>query len=307
MNVHEWSLVIFTIITQMAVGSFVLLGGIHFFAARKYGIENADKLSDRALLAIGPVLVVGVIATFFHLGNPINAPRAISNLGSSWLSREIALVLVFTVGGAVFAFMQWRKIATSTVRNAIALIVAAVGLMLVYAMASVYVLPTVPAWNTAVTPLSFFLTTFLLGALAIGAAYVITYWRLRDSDGDDEKVQYNIVAITLRWLALISLVLLGVQFVVIPLYVAGLATNPAPAAAASAALLTEANGLWFAVRLGLLFLGAGVFSIFIYRSAGEEAQIQVMGYMAYGAFALVLVAEIMGRYLFYASMVRIGI
>lgn len=307
MNVHEWSLVIFTIITQMAVGSFVLLGGIHFFAARKYGIENADKLSDRALLAIGPVLVLGVIATFFHLGNPINAPRAISNLGSSWLSREIALVLVFTVGGAVFAFMQWRKIGSSTIRNVIALVIAAVGLVLIYAMASVYLLPTIPAWNTFITPVSFYVTTFLLGALAIGSAYVITYWRLRGHEGDAEKVQYNIVAITLRWLALISLVMLGVQFVVIPLYVAGLATNPTPAAMESAMILTEVNSIWFVLRLGLLFVGAGVFSLFLYRSAGNEAQIRVIGNLAYGAFALVFIAEVIGRYLFYTSMVRIGI
>ena len=79
MNTNEWALIIFTVVMQMAVGSFIILGGVHFFAARRNGIAEADKLSDRALLAIGPVVVFGLLVTFLHLGNPINAPRAIAN------------------------------------------------------------------------------------------------------------------------------------------------------------------------------------------------------------------------------------
>ena len=89
MNTHDWALVAFTIMAQMSVGSFVVLGIVHFFAARRAGPAEADRLSDRALLIIGPVMVLGMLASFFHLGNPINAYNAIGNIGSSWLSREI--------------------------------------------------------------------------------------------------------------------------------------------------------------------------------------------------------------------------
>jgi len=91
-NLREWALIIFTVFAQMSVGSFVILGILHFLAARKIKLEEADRLSDRALLAIGPVLVLGLLASFAHLGNPLNAPRAVTNLATSWLSREIFLV-----------------------------------------------------------------------------------------------------------------------------------------------------------------------------------------------------------------------
>ena len=56
MEVREWALITFSILAQMSVGSFIVLGAVHYFAQRKSGEKQADELSDRALLAIGPVL-----------------------------------------------------------------------------------------------------------------------------------------------------------------------------------------------------------------------------------------------------------
>lgn len=309
MDANEWSLIIFTVVMQMAVGSFVILGGVHFFASRRYSETDADLLADRALLAIGPLVILSLLVTFLHLGNPTNAPRAITNIGSSWLSREIGLALLFTIGGAVFAFMQWRKISTPSIRNGVALVVAAIGLVLVYAMSRVYhMLVTVPAWNTLATPISFFLTTFLLGTLAVGVAYVANYWYMKRKESlADKQVQFDILATTLRWIALLSIVLLGIQFVVIPLYVADLAANASPAAEESISILLEENGVLFALRLILLFLGAGIFAVFVYMNTSSEAKARIAGNLAYAAFAFVLISEIIGRFLFYASMARIGL
>lgn len=307
MATQEWPLIVFTVVMQLAVGSFVILGGVHFFASRRNGIAEADKLSDRALLAIGPLVVLALIVTLLHLGNPLKAPGAITNLGTSWLSREIILGVTFAVGGALFAFMQWRKISTASIRNVLELLVAAVGLVLVFAMASVYQLRTVPAWNSLATPVSFFITTVLLGTLAIGAAFVIGYQRLQARGLDSEKVQFGILATTLRWVALISLVMVGLQFVVIPVYLASLAANASPAAASSIGIIINENGWLFAIRLLLIFLGAGIFSIFIYQSASSDNKIRIVSNLALLAFVLVLVSEVLGRYLFYASMVRVGI
>lgn len=307
MATHEWALIIFSIVMQMAVGAFVVLGGVHFFATRRSGLAEADKLSDRSLLAIGPVVVFGLLVTLFHLGNPVNAPRAIANFGSSWLSREIVLALVFVIGGAVFAVMQWRKVSTPTIRNVIALVVAAVGLVLIFAMASIYSIPTIPAWDSIATPVAFYITTFLLGSLALGAAFVTNFWYLRRKGMDEKNTQYMMLATTLRWIALLSILLLGLQFVVIPLYLAWLSTHASAAAAASMSLILNENGLVFILRLVLVFLGAGVFAVFVYQNATSEARVRVMGNLALAAFAMVLIAEILGRYLFFASMVRIGI
>ncbi len=270
--------------------------------------KAADTLSDRALLAIGPVVVLALLVTFTHLGNPLNAPRAVSNFGSSWLSREVTLAVVFAVGGAVFALMQWRKISTAGVRNAIGLLIAAVGLVLVWSMAQVYLLPTVPAWNSPATIVTFFITTLLLGSLAVGSAFVITYQYMRGKGKlPNTDVQFDILSTTLRWIVLISLVLLGIQFVVIPLYLASLAQEGSAAALTSISLILSEGGVLLTLRLILLFVGAGIFSIFMYRSATNETKTRVTAYLAYSAFICVLISEIVGRFLFYESMVRIGL
>ena len=307
MDLRELALVLFTVIMQMAVGAFCVLGGVHFFAARRNGLDEADKLSDRALVAIGPLAVFALAVTFLHLGNPVNAPRAISNLGTSWLSREITLALAFSVGGAVFAFLQWRKLSTPALRNALALVVAAVGLVLVYAMSSVYVLPSVPAWDSVNTPISFFVTTFLLGALAMGAAFVANFWYVKRKGMDPKNVQYSMLATSLKYIALLAIALLGVQFIVIPLYLASLAFTNDPAATASVNVVFGEHGVLFTLRLVFLFLGAGLLSAFVYQMAGTESKLRIVSNMAYLAFALVLVSEILGRFLFYESMVRIGL
>ena len=117
MSIREWALILFTILGQMSVGAFLVLGLVHFFAERKAGTAEADRLSDRALLAIGPVLVLGMLASLFHLGNPLNAYRAVANVGTSWLSREILSGVIFAVLGGLFAIMQWRKIGRGSRRK----------------------------------------------------------------------------------------------------------------------------------------------------------------------------------------------
>ncbi|MBX3083626.1 MAG: dimethyl sulfoxide reductase anchor subunit [Anaerolineae bacterium] len=307
MSTNEWALVIFTVVMQMAVGSFVMLGGVHFFATRRNGIEEADKLSDRSLFAIGPIVVVGLLVTFLHLGNPINAPRAITNFATSWLSREIVLSLAFVIGGAVFALMQWRKVGSASIRIAVGVVVAAIGLVLVYTMSMIYRIPSIPAWDTVATTLTFFVTAFLLGGMALGAAFVANFWYIRSKKMDPKNVSYSMLATSLRWIALISVALLGLQFIIIPLYLAQLATETLPAASASLAIISVQNSGIFALRLILLFIGAGLLSIFVYSMTSSESRVRVMGNVALLAFVLVLVSEILGRYLFYASMVRIGL
>ncbi len=60
--------------------------------------------------------------------------------------------------------------------------------------------------------------------------------------------------------------------------------------------------LTFILRLVLGFIGAGVLAVFLYQNA-SSADKKVLGNLAYVAFALVLIAEVLGRYLFYATRV----
>lgn len=306
MEVRQWALITFTILAQMAVGSFIVLGFVHFYATRKAGKEEADRLSDRALLAIGPVMVLGLVGSLFHLGTPLVAFRAVTNLGSSWLSREIFFGVLFALFGGLFALMQWRKISTFTARNVLAWIATILGLALIYSMSRVYMLPTQPVWNTFATPVSFFTTTLLLGSLAMGAAFVVNYAYVQRKMPECEEVQCELLRGSLRWIAMAAVILLGVQFVMAPLHIAYLAAGPTTGAA-SAALRIAGYGIVFALRLILAFIGAGVFTVFLYQNALSSGRERVLGNLAYGAFALVLISEVLGRFLFYATQVQIGL
>jgi hypothetical protein len=109
---------------------------------------------------------------------------------------------------------------------------------------------------------------------------------------------------TLRWIAVASIVLLGFQFVILPL---GLALMAVGGAGASAGMLAGNYGTIFALRLILVFVGAGVLGIFVYREAQSAGHEQMLSVYVYTAFALVLVAEVMGRFLFYATAGTFGL
>ncbi len=306
MNARDWALITFTILVQMSVGSMWVLGVAHFLAARKYGNEEADRLSDRALFALVPVIALAFIASLLHLGNPFNAYRAVTNLGSSWLSREIFFGVIFAVLAFVFAFLQWRKIGPLLLRNVIAGLAALVGLVLVFSMSNVYMLQAEPAWNSWATPVSFFATTFLLGALAMGAAFAANYAYLQSKKADCADAQCTLMREALRWIAVAAVVLVGVELVVLPIYLASVAGGSA-AGLASVKLMAGSLGWMLALRVILAIVGAGVFAIFLYQNAMSAGHEKMLGNLAYAAFVIVLVAEVLGRVLFYASHVRIGI
>jgi len=308
MNTSDWSLVLFTLLAQMSVGAFLLLGAVHFFAARAAGVEEADKMSDRALLPIGVVLVAGFVASLLHLGNPLNAPRALTHIGSSWLSREILFGVLFAVTGFVFAILQWRKIFTPTVRNLIAFVAGLLGLGLVYTMSMVYYsMPAIPGWNTLATPLWFFATTFLLGALSIGVAFVANYTILKRRGDAALETQVNLLRGSLRWLSLLAILMAGVHFVVTPLFTASLAVTDTVASNETANMLLGDFGLLFALRMLLVFVGAGVLGLFLYQSAVRQDRVGTVSLLAYTAFATVLASEFIGRFLFYATYARDGL
>jgi len=160
----EWSLVAFTILGQMAVGvfwffhlPFLVQGRVPSFGWR------VTWLITLALI----VLLAGLAAavSFFHLRHPFRARFVLNNLRTSWLSREILFELAFMALVAVSAWLAWiRAPERGLVWTSLASAGLAGGLFLV-SMTRLYMLPTLPAWRDVFTPLSFLLTTLVLGAL----------------------------------------------------------------------------------------------------------------------------------------------
>lgn len=306
MNVSELPLILFTLLSQMAVGSFVVLGVVQVVARRKHDAATVDRLTDSALYAIGPVMVAALAVSMIHLGNPMNALNVLRGLGSSWLSMEILLGCTFTGLGAAFAVCQWRHWFSPLLRQVLAGVTALVGLAFVWATAHVYLIPTVPAWDSWTTPVAFYATTFLLGCLAVGAAFVTVHAVRRSRGTAADPALAGLIRSSLRGIGVASIALLAVELVVLPVWTLGLATDGGAAAATSADALMAGGGAWLIVRLVLAVLGAGVLGFFLYRVASKGAE-RVLLVTASSAFVLVLVAETLGRIQFFDSYARIGI
>ncbi len=300
----ELPLVIFTIMAQMSVGSFVVLGVIQL-AGYKVDPKLMDRITDPALYAIGPILVLGMAASLLHLGTPIRAANSLRHLGGSWLSREIALGILFAVLGAVFAGVQWRKWLTPRLRQALAGATAVVGLGLVYVISRVYTLRTVPSTDTWHTAVSFYATTFLLGSLAVGAALVIAS-RVRVRRGVEDEAAQALIVRAVRGIAIGSIGVLGIIVVALPTFIGSLAVSDSLAARESLDTLVVTYGGLSILQLVLIFAAVAVLAVFLVQLSRGRIDHRGLAVVVVTAFALAFSGELIGRMLFYASMVRIG-
>lgn len=302
MNIREWALLIFTILAQLAVGMMLVSLIVRTYAAKKFNAEQVSKLTDMPLYAVLPVMVLAMVASLFHLGKVIHIIGAVPNLGTSWMSREVVFAVIFTILIAVFAFLQWRKIGSEGLLMAIGWISSIIGLILLYCMSMTYMLPAQPAMNTIATPVLFFVTSLLLGVLGFATILMATFTKATTN----EKPTQEFVGKTLQRIAISAITLLGTEFLVLPFYMGYLSTQ-GTAALHSLNLMVGTYGIVLAIRLILVFVGAGVLAAYLYRDAAIFGGQKTLATLAYSAFVLVLIGEVLARFLFYATHYRIGV
>lgn len=160
----EWPLVAFTTLGQTAVGVFLVFHLPFIVRGRLPG--SGWRLTWIVLLAVVALLTAAAaFASFFHLRHPLRARYALSNLRTSWLSREILFELLF---GGLVALEGWLAYIRPASRASLWPVIGAAllaGISFVICMARLYMLPGLPVWSGAYTPLSFLLTTLVLGAV----------------------------------------------------------------------------------------------------------------------------------------------
>lgn len=317
MSLDELPMIIFTVLAQMSVGAFLVLGVIQLFGSMKYDRRTIDRVADPALYAIGPTLVLGLLASMFHMHDVFHVLNVFRGVGSSWLSREIVFGMAFAGLGFLFALMQWFKWGSARLRQIVAALTAIVGVGLIFVMSMIYFsLKTVPAWATWFTPVQFALTTILLGSLAVGTAFLTATMfqrHLLERDGkffgakvSPEKADHiqvnDLMANSLRGIAITVIAAGSALLVLIPIHLSQLAQLGEIGAMSAEAY----SGTLFFLRLVLIATGAGLLAIFIYAFARAKANPKPLAIVVTLAFALVFIGEILGRAQFYESMVRIG-
>ncbi len=87
--------------------------GQGLFIAVIYGQLYGTASSGEFGLVAGSVslglLIAGLLASFFHLGRPERAWRAITKWRTSWLSREVIVLLVAMLITGVYIVTQWKS------------------------------------------------------------------------------------------------------------------------------------------------------------------------------------------------------
>jgi DMSO reductase iron-sulfur subunit len=109
------------------------------------------------------LLIAGLAlgASTLHLGRPIHAWRALRMWRRSWLSREVLLFSLFALVAATYAAAMWAGSSQAIILGYVTVLLGLAG---VGASARLYMVPGRPAWNSPFTVAEFSITTAGLGA-----------------------------------------------------------------------------------------------------------------------------------------------
>ncbi|WP_019850295.1 DmsC/YnfH family molybdoenzyme membrane anchor subunit [Desulfitobacterium sp. PCE1] len=154
---EELALILFTISVQAAIGIMV-------FAAIAKQLHK-DGLFKTAVLTSAVLAIAGLLASFLHLGHPLSAINALTRFATSWLSREIWFTSLFTGLTVLAALFIYFKPAAKSAVNLLVILAAVIGLIDVYAMASVYASTSIEAWQHAATFIEFYAAALSMGSL----------------------------------------------------------------------------------------------------------------------------------------------
>ncbi len=283
MELQELALVLFTVLAQASIGAFILIAGLRL-RGRDEAMEAAYRKSVVVLL---PIMLVGLLASVFHLGRPLLAMTAMNRLSTSWLSREI----FFTGGFFVLLAASVLLNRMPAVRKVIDALAAVAGVASVISMSMVYQMTVRPAWQGWGTHVAFVGTALVVG-MGLAAGLIAFFGR--------ENPQ---VAANLHLLVGGTVVVLIVGLAAYPLYLASLA-GAGPAAEQTLHLLGGEYSVALVLRWLLTLAGGLVPLIFVWRRLASG---KVTYGLVYMALAFLVAGELVGRYLFYVTGVSIGI
>ncbi|MBT3190126.1 MAG: dimethyl sulfoxide reductase anchor subunit [Anaerolineae bacterium] len=283
----KWSLVLFTTFSQMAVGAFWVLMALRHYLALQSDLAHANALILTPLMITVAIMIFSLSISLAHLGSPFIAYRAISNFRASWLSREIAFALFFTLSSLAVAFFLWAQIDSVKMQAALIWLAIFFGYMLVFSMSRVYMLRTVPIWNAFFTPTSFFLTALILGSVVAGTIFAFRGFSLSAS------IHNDILTILTKW----TLLFLGIESILI----IGRTINYA-----SASHKDTIQKLWEGYKnIFYLRIFLNIAGIVCLSTTLSQAKTHPVFYAL--CFVLILSAELADRFLFYTAREFSGI
>ncbi|MFO7537962.1 MAG: DmsC/YnfH family molybdoenzyme membrane anchor subunit [Chloroflexota bacterium] len=306
MEVREWALPVYTILMQLAAGSLLSLWLIRWAAGRRHGYAPVDQVMRIPLLAILVTIVVAILGSHFHLSRPHLSLLAVLNLRTSWLSREILFTIVFFLAVSGLVYLHWFSSGYPRLKMALGWVGIVSGVVSVYCMAMIYLLPTQTMWNSPLTVISFLMTAVLLGVTAVAVLIVMDLKVSEIADTAGMVLRAQIIRRSFIWLALVGGIT-AVSILLLNLSLIAMMRQGDLSALTSIELLLGLYRPLFILRYFTLFAGVGWFALtafLLYRRPLREMVITTPVYLS---CLLVLIGEILGRFLFYATHVRLGL
>lgn len=232
-------------------------------------VELFGKATQLSLAALVSMIVgaLALAASAMHLGRPIYAYRALRMWRRSWLSREVLMFSSFSIIAGLYAVFLWLRLPGSMV---LGLLTSLLGLCGVTASACIYLVRARPAWNSRHTIAEFHLTGGLLGPLFVASFGV----------GDR------------GWMVAAATAAAGAQLLNQAIRFFWMTASDSFELRASARLLSTTLAFKFVLRCALLIIGGIVLPL-----------LWPTPLVTFISLTLALCAEILGRYLFFVSVV----
>ncbi len=286
MHNSEWSLILFTVLGQFSAGLTTGLLILHLSDFHKTGI-NLQQTLRKGIMIAAICMVVAMLASFFHLSAPLASVYALSNLKHSWLSREIVMVSIFTGLLAVTALRIWHPGREALKSPWLLLLVTVAGWLMIYTMARIYMLPTVPAWNTPHTLIRFFTSGFITG---IGFLLIMPgLIQIKHQSFNNSPMLYIFAGI------------ISASFLI---RLAGTFLAGAPVPEENIAFVSQIPLTAILLPWTLWFTGS---ILLIWQMLKPAAQPTRSGNLKKLAFVLIILAAFIDRYFFYESFYRLGV
>lgn len=306
MNLREWALPVYTILMQFSVGTLTALWILRVFGMRHLSLEYVERILRKPMLVLVLSILTAIIGSHFHLSKPYFSFLAVLNFGTSWLSREIVFTILLLISCALLAYLIWFVRGHGRLKIALGWFSVACGWIVIYCMASLYLLPTQPIWHTPVTILKFFGSALLLGAAVAGALLIMDTVFSEAQESDLVPVRLQLIRRSALWFALIAVLIVALISLLNLGQITGLREG-GTLELTSLHLLTDVYGPLLIVRFVAMFIGVimlAVTMVLINRQRKALADLVVPVHLA---CLLMVVGEILGRFLFYATHVRIGV
>lgn len=139
------ALAVFTTLAPMGAGAFIVLA--YAFIAGTPDDAAAKRLDRWTALPLA-VLAVGFLGAFMHLASPLNAFGVFTGIGSSPLSNEILVGVVFALVAVVYWALALAGKLSPSVRKGLLAALAVLAVVFAAFCGLAYMMYTIPTWNT---------------------------------------------------------------------------------------------------------------------------------------------------------------